>query len=258
MEVGPGQTLSSLLRMHPDKAKTHTAVSSLRHRKEELSDQQFALTSLGRLWLAGILPDWAAFYADEVRYRVPLPTYPFERQRFWIDPGTTLFSGAEATKTVLAKMPELADWFYKRTWQLTDKPATAVMGPINWLIFQDELGVGAQVQQQLRNAGHTVVSVTVGEQFRQLSEFAYEVNPRARIDYDTLIEELASRSLLPQRVAHLWTLNQPKNPDRMRVYYQNQDLGFYSLFFLAQALGEEGLPGTLDITAVTNGTQASR
>ena len=255
LEVGPGQTLSSLVRMHPKKGKTHTAVSSLRHRKEELADLQFALTSLGRLWLAGVMPDWAAFYADEVRYRVPLPTYPFERQRYWIEPGNTLFSGAEVTKTVLAKMPELEDWFYKRTWQLTDKPNAAVVEPLNWLLFKDQLGIGEQVQAQLQSAGHTVVSVSVGEQFRQLGEFAYEVNPRARIDYDTLVEELASRSLLPQRVAHLWTLNQPNNPDRMRVYYQNQDLGFYSLFFLAQALGEEGLPGDLDITAVTNGSQ---
>ncbi|MAT96289.1 MAG: hypothetical protein CL608_04030 [Anaerolineaceae bacterium] len=255
LEVGPGQTLSSLVRMHPEKDKSHTAVSSLRHRKEELADLQFALTSLGRLWLVGVMPDWTAFYADELRYRVPLPTYPFERQRHWIEPGTTLFSGAEVTKTVLAKMPELEDWFYKRTWQLTDKPATAVVEPLTWLLFKDKLGVGEQVQTQLQSAGHSVVTVSVGEQFRQLSEFAYEVNPRARIDYDTLVEELAGRSLLPQRVAHFWTLNQPNNPDRMRVYYQNQDLGFYSLFFLAQALGEEGLPGTLDVTAVTNGSQ---
>ncbi len=255
VEVGPGQTLSSLVRMHPEKDKTHTAVASLRHRKEELSDLQFALTSLGRLWLAGTMPDWAAFYADEVRYRVPLPTYPFERQRYWIDPGTTLFSGAEVTKTVLARMPELEDWFYKRTWQLTDKPAEAVMQPLTWLLFKDTLGIGDKVRAQLQSAGHTVITVTVGEQFNQLGEFAYEVNPRARIDYDTLVEELAGRSLLPQRVAHLWTVNSPQNPDRMGIYYQNLDLGFYSLFFLAQALGEEGLPGTLDITAVTNGSQ---
>ncbi len=255
LEVGPGQTLSALVRMHPAKGKLHTAVASLRHRNEELSDLQFALTSLGRLWLAGLMPDWAAFYADEIRHRVALPTYPFERQRHWIEPGTRLFSQAETTKTVLAKLPELADWFYKRTWQPTDKPAPVVMEPMKWLLFQDSLGVGQALQQQLSRAGHTVVTVTVGEQFRQLGELAYEVNPRARIDFDTLVEELASRALLPQRVAHLWTLNHAATPDRMRVYYQNQDLGFYSLFFLAQALGEGSLPETLDITAVTNGSQ---
>ena len=256
LEVGPGQTLSSLLRMHPDKDKTHTAVSSLRHRKEALSDLQFALTSLGRLWLAGITPDWAAFYADERRYRVPLPTYPFERQRYWIDPGTTLFGGAEVTKTALAKMSAMEDWFYKRTWQLTDAPAATVLSPLNWLLFKDALGVGEKVEQLLTGTGHRVISVTVGEQFRQLGEFAYEINPRARIDYDTLVEELVSRSLMPERIAHLWTLNHAeKDVARMRTYYQNQDLGFFSLFFLAQAMGEEGIPGTLDITAVTNGSQ---
>ncbi|VAW36163.1 Polyketide synthase modules and related proteins [hydrothermal vent metagenome] len=256
LEVGPGQTLNALVRMHPDKEKTHTAVASLRHRKEELSDLQFALTSLGRLWLAGVMPDWAAFYGDEVRYRLPLPTYPFERQRYWIDPGTTLFNGAEATETVLAKMPELANWFYKRSWQLTDMPTAVVVEPLTWLLFKDKLGVGEALQQQLRGSGHTVISVTVGEQFRQLGEFAYEVNPRARIDYDTLVEELTGRSLLPQRLAHLWTLNHSeKDETPMQAYYKNQDLGFFSLFFLAQALGEEGLPSTLDITAVSNGTQ---
>ncbi|MEZ4593251.1 MAG: SDR family NAD(P)-dependent oxidoreductase [Chloroflexota bacterium] len=255
LEVGPGQTLSSLVRLHPEKDQSHTAVSSLRHRNEDLADLQVALTSLGRLWLAGVVPDWAAFYADEVRHRLPLPTYPFERQRYWIDPGSTLFSGAEVSQPSLAKMPDLADWFYKRTWQLTERRVTAVSQPLIWLLFQDDLGIGEQVAAQLQSAGHTVISVGVGEQFRQLGEFAYAVNPRARIDYDTLIEELASRSLLPQRVAHLWTLNQPDNPDRMRLFYQHQDLGFYSLFFLAQALGDEGLPGLLDVTAVTNGTQ---
>lgn len=256
LEVGPGQTLNSLVRMHPDKDNTHTAVASLRHRKEILSDLQFALTSLGRLWLAGVKVNWDLFYTDEIRHRLPLPTYPFERQRYWIDPGSTLFSGAEVTKTPLAKMPKLADWFYKRSWKVTDKPETAVVEPLNWLLFKDKIGVGEAVAQQLRDGGHTVISVMVGERFRQLGEFAYAVNPRARIDYDTLIEELASRSLLPQRVAHLWTLNHPENDKtRMQTYYKNQDLGFFSLFFLAQALGEEGLPGMLDITAVCNGSQ---
>jgi acyl transferase domain-containing protein len=41
---------------------------------------------LGKLWLSGVPLDWSAFYEDERRLRVALPTYPFERQRYWIDP----------------------------------------------------------------------------------------------------------------------------------------------------------------------------
>lgn len=36
-------------------------------------------------WRAGVSIDWAAYYGDEPRGRVPLPTYPFTRRRFWLD-----------------------------------------------------------------------------------------------------------------------------------------------------------------------------
>src|SRR5208283_3345579 len=41
---------------------------------------------MGSLWQNGVTIDWDAFYANEERRRIPLPTYPFERQRFWVDP----------------------------------------------------------------------------------------------------------------------------------------------------------------------------
>ncbi len=44
-----------------------------------------ALAELGRQWAAGAVADWAALHAGERRRRVPLPTYPFERRRYWVD-----------------------------------------------------------------------------------------------------------------------------------------------------------------------------
>ena len=43
------------------------------------------LETLGRLWMAGVTIDWQQFYANERRLRVVLPTYPFERKRYWPD-----------------------------------------------------------------------------------------------------------------------------------------------------------------------------
>ncbi len=48
-------------------------------------DSETPLDALGRLWLAGVEVDWPAFHAGERRRRIPLPTYPFERQRFWVE-----------------------------------------------------------------------------------------------------------------------------------------------------------------------------
>ncbi|HVR97029.1 MAG TPA: acyltransferase domain-containing protein, partial [Thermoanaerobaculia bacterium] len=84
LEMGPGQTLGSLaLQQLP----TEGAVfSALRHELDRQPDQRFLLQSLGRLWLSGAEIDWSGFHAGEQRRRVPLPAYPFERQRYWIEP----------------------------------------------------------------------------------------------------------------------------------------------------------------------------
>ena len=86
LEAGPGQTLSTFSRRHPALGTEHTVLPTLRHPQEETSDVAFLLNSLGRLWLAGAEVDWSKVYVRERRHRIPLPTYPFERRRFWIDP----------------------------------------------------------------------------------------------------------------------------------------------------------------------------
>ncbi|HEY9850994.1 MAG TPA: beta-ketoacyl synthase N-terminal-like domain-containing protein [Leptolyngbyaceae cyanobacterium] len=85
LEVGPGRTLHTLAKQHPDKLSEQIILSSLRHPQDQQSDENFLLSTLGKLWLAGVQINWHNFYADEQRYRIPLPTYPFERQRYWIE-----------------------------------------------------------------------------------------------------------------------------------------------------------------------------
>ncbi|MFK7809850.1 MAG: aminotransferase class III-fold pyridoxal phosphate-dependent enzyme, partial [Saprospiraceae bacterium] len=82
LEVGPGQTLSTFTRQHPDRNSKHIVIASLRHPKEQIKDRSFLLKSMGQLWLNGLRPDWKQNF-DQVR-RIPLPTYPFERQSYWI------------------------------------------------------------------------------------------------------------------------------------------------------------------------------
>jgi acyl transferase domain-containing protein len=88
LEVGPGNTLTTLAR-HPFYGATEQLVlSSLGHVLADHDDSASMLNTLGRLWLEGASVDWRGFYRHERRRRVVLPTYPFDRKRYWIAPPT--------------------------------------------------------------------------------------------------------------------------------------------------------------------------
>jgi acyl transferase domain-containing protein len=83
LEVGPRTTTATLARQQA-KDSQQVAISSL----SDAPDNEWTalLQAAGQLWLAGISINWHKVEGDEIRNRIPLPTYPFERQRFWIDP----------------------------------------------------------------------------------------------------------------------------------------------------------------------------
>jgi len=109
LELGPGQTLCSLARLHP-RARQAVVVPSLPPRRPEQSEAELLLAGLGGLWLAGGPVDWAGFFAHEARRRLPLPTYPFERQRYWFEPTSPapVVAARDAQPTAGSDQPTLA------------------------------------------------------------------------------------------------------------------------------------------------------
>jgi acyl transferase domain-containing protein len=105
LEVGPGQTLSTLARQHPARQPANEIVASLKNEENIRPDLQSKdlqskvlqskdlrsqdirsmLEAVGHIWSAGGGVNWVGFHGNEARHRVSLPTYPFERQRYWID-----------------------------------------------------------------------------------------------------------------------------------------------------------------------------
>ncbi|MEZ4868169.1 MAG: alpha/beta fold hydrolase [Caldilineaceae bacterium] len=85
LEVGPGQTLQPLVQAHPARQPSHSTVTSLRHPKADIADGQHLLQSVGQLWLNGVDVGLTSFGASAAPRRIPLPTYPFARQRHWVE-----------------------------------------------------------------------------------------------------------------------------------------------------------------------------
>ncbi|HEX9412756.1 MAG TPA: phosphopantetheine-binding protein, partial [Ktedonobacterales bacterium] len=87
LEVGAGHTLATLARQSALSGATadRMVLTSLPPARDAQSSTAVLLTALGKLWLAGAPVDWRAFSQGQHRHRMPLPTYPFERQRYWVD-----------------------------------------------------------------------------------------------------------------------------------------------------------------------------
>jgi amino acid adenylation domain-containing protein len=92
LEVGPGAALSSLAAQSM-RGRRIPIISSMQDATRQRDDRECLLESLGRLWVHGVSPDWAASHSTP-RTRVAVPTYPFERMRYWIDAPTSSATGA--------------------------------------------------------------------------------------------------------------------------------------------------------------------
>lgn len=113
LEVGAGDTLTTLVRQQISRGdKTVGTFTSLpagapHAAAPEKSSWDGLAASMGALWARGVPVDWTAYYAVEQRRRVPLPTYPFERQRHWVDVKRTLAATGAATAIEAEPTPTL-------------------------------------------------------------------------------------------------------------------------------------------------------
>ncbi|MFP5262671.1 MAG: SDR family NAD(P)-dependent oxidoreductase [Blastocatellia bacterium] len=257
LEVGPGRMAAGPVNQQGNNGAGRIVVPAMRRPRDQQSDYGFLLNALGRLWVEGVDIDWAGFQAGEPRSRVPLPTYPFERERYWIEPAGPAQSGAR--EKTFERKPDISDWFYVPSWKRSaaSEPARQQADEKScWLIFSDTGGLGDRIIKRLEQGGHYVVEVKAGSEFSRAGGRAYSINPRGRDDYGRLLAELRALDKTPRAIIHLWNVTPAggASPARER-FDQSQYLGFYGLIFLAQAIGEEFLSEAIRIGVVSNGLQ---
>jgi len=262
VEVGPGRTLGSLARQQ--KTKAGTIVQTLRHPQEDASDPSFLLGTVGKLWVAGVAVD-AERLCGPGRMRVELPTYPFQRQRYWVDPDADDQPARRAT--ALSKRPDVADWFYGPSWarSATPRPTTPDPTRSTWLLLSDGSRLAERVTAGLRGRGHRVVEVTAGASFASGDDGAsYVLPPASRSDYDALARDLRKHGAFPDRVAHFWSLGPRRgrllpagrwaSAHALRHYDEALARNYFSLIFFAQAFAAD--TDRLRIFAVSSHMQA--
>jgi len=255
LEVGAGQTLSSLARQHPSASPRHNIIPSLPRRDDVISDATFFLTSVGRAWASGVDFELARLWKDERRRRVSLPTYAFVHKPYFLEPKAPVAAVRDVSH--LKKIPSIEDWGHRETWSPSSAGALAITKPTTWLMFMDEAGVGQRMCRRLRERGHRVIVVHEGDGFLKRNEDEYTLSPeRGRSGYDALVRDLMASGGVPSHVVHLWLVTEQETfRPGSSFFHRNLAVGFYSLFFLAQALADENVPVPLRLNVVSSDMQ---
>ncbi|MBY0561315.1 type I polyketide synthase [Hyphomicrobium sp.] len=255
IEVGPGRTLSSLCRQQPVKAAV--VANTLRHSQESVSDVGFLLEAVGKVWAAGGNIDLSRLERGSQR-RVPLPTYPFEHQRYWIEKGV-----APSAQPQLKRRNDLTTWFSAPSFHRSVQPDPLSPEELGkpWLIFTDGSSLASALVTRLRRSGATVATVEAASRFAVRGGLAFGIDPSNAEDYARLKAELRQENASPAHVVHLWALAQRpwrllrSAPDADLAAWDRDVVRYYdSLFHLSQAFALGG--DSFRLTAIGTAIEA--
>ena len=244
LEVGPGQTLTTLAGRHRSRQSDHLLVASGRHPEDRQPDSRALLTALARLWIAGAPVSWSGFAKYERRRRVSLPTYPFERRHHSIEPPDD--EDFEVAAAPPLNRADVANWIYVPSWSRRPALAHGANGASkSWLLFADEEGFANALAARLADLGHQVTTATPGKRFARASDDRYVLAPADLGGYAALLEELQRAGRFPDAIAHCWSVTRESLP-----FARAQERGFHSLLSLCRALSERTLARSLPLSVV--------
>lgn len=229
LEVGPGRTLFTLALQHPDKPREQIVLTSLPHAQDELADSAFILTTLGRLWLSGVNINWSLLHLGQQRYRLPLPTYPFDYQRYWLEPNKSFRHSLPEDSS--ASKNRIADWLYQVTWQVSDQQSleTVPAKPRNWLLLADKGGIARKLAQQLRQQNEFCTLLYAGTQNQQIGDEKFCLNYKDKESWLQALKSLGTKPIYG--VINFWGLDTPRAEDLTSVSLEKalEDLCWSSL-----------------------------
>ncbi|MGD9488078.1 MAG: beta-ketoacyl synthase N-terminal-like domain-containing protein [Calditrichaceae bacterium] len=152
---------------------------------------------LGKIWLSGKEINWSAFYRDEIRNKISLPTYPFERQRYWIDiHKTSSIADSNGEKPI-----DTSSRFHIPVWKQSDIPVrkTKLISAFKdtvCLIFGHHDPLTKQITEHLREYTKSVINICDGNNFHVSNEKII-INPSSEDDFRQLFDYLSEKKINP-------------------------------------------------------------
>lgn len=256
VEIGASCRLLS-----PDEVKKNAFGATIWRSTSCLLGSSFAhwLQMLGELWVGGAPIRRECWHQKETRQRVIIPTYPFQRRQF---PDLTEYPRVSRPVARLnEKKLRPKQWLYRMAWVTCQNETASLYEEAGrktfcWLVYFTPCELATSLVDLLRKAGHEIIVVMMGAHFAQTGPDAFSINPAVASDYRLLLKSLASSGRWPERILHLWSLDD-FSTERVPLSDRGGS-GYRTFVYLAQALKSSDVNAPISLLVISNGAKEVR
>ncbi|MGH9241589.1 MAG: SDR family NAD(P)-dependent oxidoreductase [Vicinamibacterales bacterium] len=239
LELGPGHTLTRLVQ---PLSAGETAISAM----DGADAAAATAAACGQAWAAGADVDWMAYHRHLPRQRLALPSYPFQRQRYWLEAAPRRDTAASAR---VEKRSDISQWLYVPTWKQMPPARGVRRDGEHCLLFAASTEVGERLKKTLEARGCVVTIAEPGDGWSARSADRYVVNPGVREDYATLFDALVRADRFPARIVHAWTADGPAGQE------SETDRGTGSIVRAVHAITRSTVPPPVRMVVLSSETQ---
>ncbi len=213
--------------------------------KKDVDETKFNLNVIGQLWSKGVPIDWQKFNEGQEGHRVSLPTYPFQRKRFWIDSPSLDEVIPTESKGIKIYRP-----YWKRINLPNINTAEAKDESITYAIFMSSTQSNELVAEYFSQRHGNVYKIYPGASF-SIKQNLLTINPSCKDHYTKILQAIGSSRRL--FVIYLWSLddeNTIKENNRETIFLDNSSLLVITYFI--QACYQQHLFENISLSIITN------
>ncbi len=205
LEVGPGNALATFATQRM-RASDHTplCITSLPGPDARRSDREEILSAAGALWAGGSAIRWSVLHGSEPRRRVSLPTYPFERQSYWV-------GKRPEDASAVPEVRDVAQWLYRPVWSESAHQAVDLgkLAGQRVVVFDEPGTPGMAIAEHLSAHGALVIRVTRGSSFKHVNEIEYVLGPENGDDFKALAQSICQSEPRISGIIYCWGATEP-------------------------------------------------
>ena len=243
LEIGAKPILLGMGRNILDSSES-SCLPSLRKRK---SDWSQIIQSLATLYSQGIKVNWANFAKGNNSKKLQLPTYPFQRQSYWLERNQN--SNTAKIASINFKQKSALD-YYEVQWHLSEQNINSLTPKFargKWLIFADDNGLGVEIAEQLSLYDREYL--LIGSDKKEANKNSEQINYHPKADYASIIDRENIQGII-----YLWSLDCSAASElSIEELERDREKNYTTILNLIQTLHQNSIIAPIHI--VTRGAQ---